>query len=241
MESMLSTEELSTMVQHAIALALAVSPEEVTPDKRLIPELDAESIDFLDITFRLEQMLPISIPRDDLSEQAEDVFGANAAVDALRRLTPLGAYLVRERLTGIDPEQVQPKMLIEEIAPLWTVRTWEGLCQRLLDTIPDPCTECGGARTFVRNDEGEYHAECSGCHRELIGTPGDELNEQWFEEIKTLDIVERLLSESREQAAEAEAEAQAEMDSWDTATPTAGEFEAQLPAAAQVAPGATTE
>ncbi|MFI6170569.1 acyl carrier protein [Nocardia sp. NPDC051052] len=202
---MLSSDELDDIVRSAVALALAVELDDVTPDKLLIPELGAESIDFLDITFRLEQFLPISVPRDDLNEQAEDVFGAGAAVDTLRRLTPLGAYLVRERLLGVDLSKVEPGMRVEDVAALWTVHTWGGLCQRLLDTIPEQCPACGGGRTFLRNEDGEFHAECDKCATELTAIPGDELNQIWFEEIRDLDEVAQLLEQSRAQAAEAEA------------------------------------
>ncbi|KAA8885547.1 hypothetical protein F3087_28345 [Nocardia colli] len=203
--SMLSSDELDDIVRSAVALALAVEPADVTSDKLLIPELGAESIDFLDITFRLEQFLPISVPRDDLNEQAEDVFGAGAAVDTLRRLTPLGAYLVRERLLGVDLSKVEPGMRVEDVAALWTVHTWGGLCRRLLDTIPEQCHACGGGRTFLRNEDGEFHAECDRCATELTAIPGDELNQIWFEEIRELDEVARLVRQSRAQAAEAEA------------------------------------
>ncbi|MGX1776533.1 hypothetical protein ACWIGW_30785 [Nocardia brasiliensis] len=205
MGSMLSPDELSDIVRNAVALALAVELDDVTSGKLLIPELGAESIDFLDITFRLEQFLPISVPRDDLNEQAEDVFGAGAAVDTLRRLTPLGAYLVRERLLGVDLSKVEPGMRVEDVAALWTVETWSGLCRRLLDTIPQQCPACGGARAFRRNDDGEFHAECDSCGTELVAIPGDELNQNWFEEIRELDEVARLLEQSRAQAAAAEA------------------------------------
>ncbi|MFC9433111.1 acyl carrier protein [Nocardia sp. NPDC057030] len=202
---MLSSDELDDIVRSAVALALAVEPSDVTPGKLLIPELGAESIDFLDITFRLEQFLPISVPRDDLNEQAEDVFGAGAAVDTLRRLTPLGAYLVRERLLGVDLSKVEPGMRVEDVAALWTVHTWGGLCRRLLDTIPERCQACGGSRTFLRNEDGEFHAECDTCGTELTAIPGDELNQNWFEEIRELDEVALLVQQSRAQAAEAAA------------------------------------
>lgn len=202
MGSMPSSDELFDIVQQAIALALAVEPDEVKLDKLLIPELGAESIDFLDITFRLEQFLPISIPRDDINEQAEDIFGAGATVDTLRRLTPLGAYLVRERLYGVDLSKIEPGMRVEDVASLWTVGTWEGLCQRLLATIPEQCPACAGPRSFERNDDGEYRAECGNCHTELVAVPGDELNQRWFEEIKDSDEVAALLAQSRKQSAE---------------------------------------
>lgn len=201
MTSFPTEEELFDVVQEGISLALAVEREEVTPDASLIQDLDAESIDFLDITFRLEQFLPIFIPRDDLTEQAEDVFGASAAVDNERRLTPFGAYLVRERLYGVDRDKIETGMKVEQLATLWTVRTWVGLCVRLLETIPEKCEACGGERRFDRDEEKQYKAVCAGCGTELKSAPGDDLNRAWFEELKGDPEVMRLITDARAEAA----------------------------------------
>ena len=59
-------EEVSLKVQTALVDALAVDEEEVTPEATMVGDLGAESIDFLDIVFRLEKAFEIEIPRSEL-------------------------------------------------------------------------------------------------------------------------------------------------------------------------------
>jgi acyl carrier protein len=53
-------------VREALVNALGVDEDEVTPEATLRGDLDAESIDFLDIVFRLEQAFNIKIERGEL-------------------------------------------------------------------------------------------------------------------------------------------------------------------------------
>ena len=57
-------------VAEIIADALGCDEEEVQPDSSLISDLDAESIDFLDIVFRLEREFKVKIPRGKAMEEA---------------------------------------------------------------------------------------------------------------------------------------------------------------------------
>ena len=59
-------QEIIKNVRSIIAQALKVSESEVTPDSSLIRDLGAESIDFLDIVFRLEKTFKIKIPKGEL-------------------------------------------------------------------------------------------------------------------------------------------------------------------------------
>ena len=61
-----SQEEIFAKVQEALVDALGVDEEEVTPTATLRGDLDAESIDFLDIVFRLEKAFDIKIERGEL-------------------------------------------------------------------------------------------------------------------------------------------------------------------------------
>src|SRR4030067_3038470 len=63
---MATKEEVFSKVQTALVDALGVGDVEVTPQARLVGDLGAESIDFLDIVFRLEKAFDIKIPRDEL-------------------------------------------------------------------------------------------------------------------------------------------------------------------------------
>ena len=59
-------QEVFEKIQTALVDALGVEEEEVTPDATLVGDLGAESIDFLDIVFRLEKAFDIEIPRAEL-------------------------------------------------------------------------------------------------------------------------------------------------------------------------------
>ena len=62
----MSEAEVFEKVKEALVEALGLDDDEVTPEARLSADLGAESIDFLDITFRLEKAFDIKIPRGDL-------------------------------------------------------------------------------------------------------------------------------------------------------------------------------
>jgi acyl carrier protein len=59
-------EEIFDKVREALVDALGVDEDEVTPEATLRGDLDAESIDFLDIVFRLEKAFDIKIERGEL-------------------------------------------------------------------------------------------------------------------------------------------------------------------------------
>jgi acyl carrier protein len=61
-----SEAEVFEKVKEALVDALGVDDDEVTPEAKIAADLGAESIDFLDITFRLEKAFDIKIPRGDL-------------------------------------------------------------------------------------------------------------------------------------------------------------------------------
>lgn len=63
--------EIETKAIEAIARALELDPESVTLEARIMADLGAESIDLLDITFRLERAFQIKIPDSELFQQKE--------------------------------------------------------------------------------------------------------------------------------------------------------------------------
>jgi acyl carrier protein len=85
--------ELTERVVSIIAEALDRSPAEVTPHSSLVDDLGAESIDFLDIGFRIESAFDIQIPNDEIWQGAfgkkdpspEDIA---AAVERLKEKMP---------------------------------------------------------------------------------------------------------------------------------------------------------
>ncbi len=62
----MSHDEVFEKVQEVLVDALGVDDDEVTPEATLTGDLGAESIDFLDIVFRLEKAFDIKINQGEL-------------------------------------------------------------------------------------------------------------------------------------------------------------------------------
>ena len=114
-----SQEEIFTKVQAALVDALSVDEDEVTPSARLTSDLGAESIDFLDIIFRLEKSFDIKIPRGEL-------FPENILTDAQfvqdGKVTAAGLAELRKRLPFADLDAFAAKPVVQEFGNLFTVK-----------------------------------------------------------------------------------------------------------------------
>jgi acyl carrier protein len=106
-----------------IAEALVRDVEEVQLDSRLIEDLGAESIDFLDIVFRLEQLFRVEIPRGKIIEDARGDLSEEAfARDGY--LTPEGLARVRGYLDEVPADRFPARLRIAEVPLLFTVETF---------------------------------------------------------------------------------------------------------------------
>jgi acyl carrier protein len=133
-QSDVSREEIEHVrdgVVQMIAEALVRDVAEVTLESRLIDDLDAESIDFLDIVFRLEQRFGIEIPRGKIVEDArgtlsEDEFARDGY------LTPEGLARLRNYMTEVPPERFPTRLRVAEVPRLFTVETFCKVVARAL-------------------------------------------------------------------------------------------------------------
>lgn len=110
-------------VADIIADALARPPEDVRAASRLIADLGAESIDFLDIVFRLEQTFSVRIARGQILEEArgelsEDEFHSDGL------LTTAGLARLREVLDEVPPDTIVPGLRVDDVPLLFTVETF---------------------------------------------------------------------------------------------------------------------
>jgi acyl carrier protein len=88
-------DEVFEKVRSALVDALGVDEEDVTPDATLVGDLGAESIDFLDIVFRLEKAFDIKIPRGELFP--EDIL-TNSKYIREGKVTEEGLAELRKRM-----------------------------------------------------------------------------------------------------------------------------------------------
>lgn len=100
----MSRDEIYKKVQGVLVDALGVDEEEVTPTATLRSDLGAESIDFLDIAFRLEKAFGIKIPRGEMFP--EDLF-TNAQYVQNGRITPEGMAEMKKRMPHMDFSELE--------------------------------------------------------------------------------------------------------------------------------------
>ena len=115
---MASHEEIFQKVQTTLVDALGVDEEQVTPGATLQGDLEAESIDFLDIVFRLERNFGITIPRGEL-------FPENLTSDASMiengKLTAKGVEEIRARMPYADLTEFAKNPEVDRMGDLYTV------------------------------------------------------------------------------------------------------------------------
>ena len=100
----MSRDEIYQKVQGVLVDALGVDEEDVKPTATLRGDLGAESIDFLDIAFRLEKTFNIKIPRGEMFP--EDVF-TNQAFVKNGRITPEGMTELKKRMPHMDFSELE--------------------------------------------------------------------------------------------------------------------------------------
>ena len=111
-------EEILGKVTESLVDALGVEEDEVTPTASLTEDLGAESIDFLDIVFRLEKAFGIKIPRGDLFP--DNLLSSPEYVED-GKLTDEGLTVLREKMPYADLSQFEANPLVSELGQLFTV------------------------------------------------------------------------------------------------------------------------
>lgn len=113
-----TNEEIYEKVRAELVDALGVDEEEVAPEATLVGDLGAESIDFLDIVFRLEKAFGIEIPRAELFP--EDIL-TNAEYVQDGRVTPQGVAELKKRMPFADLSRFESNPMVQEFGNLLTV------------------------------------------------------------------------------------------------------------------------
>jgi acyl carrier protein len=121
----ISKEEIQAVypqVARVIAEALARDPAEVRLSSRLFADLEAESIDLLDMVFRLEREFKIQIPRGRIVEDARGDL-PQAQFETAGVLTEAGLARLREYLSEVPAQSFRPHMNLADVPTLFTVET----------------------------------------------------------------------------------------------------------------------
>jgi len=119
----MNVDSVYPKVREIIADVLVIDEDNVALNSRLISDLGAESIDFLDLVFQLEKEFNIKIPRGQLEKNAR----GDLAEDEFEKggvLTAAGMSALKNYLSEIPPEHFKANMKVNEIPMLFTVETF---------------------------------------------------------------------------------------------------------------------
>lgn len=114
----MSRDEIIEKVKETLVDALGVDDDEVTEAATLVDDLGAESIDFLDIVFRLEKNFSIKIPRGELFPEN---LTADASLVADGQVTEDGIAALRQKMPHADVDAFAGDPRVENIQGMFTV------------------------------------------------------------------------------------------------------------------------
>lgn len=112
-------DEIYVKVSATLVEALNVDEDEISPSSTLQGDLGAESIDFLDIVFRLEREFGIKIPRGELFP--ESIFQGDPDFVQAGRVTARGLDELRTRMPFADLAEFEKNPEVSRLSDLFTV------------------------------------------------------------------------------------------------------------------------
>ena len=115
----MSRDEVYDEVKEVLVDALGLDDDEVTESATLMSDLGAESIDFLDIVFRLEKSFGIKIPREELFP-GESLMN-NPEYVSNGKLTAKGIAELKAKMPHTDISAFQDDPDVNKMADLFTV------------------------------------------------------------------------------------------------------------------------
>jgi acyl carrier protein len=119
--------ELLDLVREAVADALGLDEEEVTPDATIVSDLGAESIDLLDILFRIERKSGVKVQAGDLGDAIQGDIPDEEFGDESEIVTAVGLAHMKTVMPQIDTETLAGKLHAEQVMSLFTVENLAGV------------------------------------------------------------------------------------------------------------------
>lgn len=134
-------DQIFSTVRACVADVLAIDPAKVTPDASLIADLGAESLDFLDLVFRLETEYGVKIPRDGIRLAAQD--GLADGFDKGGVLTDDALERMRILMPEIPAAKLASGLRTHQIPELFTTETFVRLVAWRLADSNEPAGQPG--------------------------------------------------------------------------------------------------
>lgn len=128
----MNDREILELLRECIAQTIGIEADKVTPDASLIDDLGADSLDLLDLVFRLEQAFHIRISRGDIERKAKETLPEeDFERDGL--LTEQAKSALRLELPEVPAERFAALTRPSEIPRLFTARTFLRLVKERME------------------------------------------------------------------------------------------------------------
>ncbi len=184
-QGIISEQKVIEEVTKAISEGLDIAPGRVLLESSLIKDLGAESLDFLDMNYRLEQAFGIKMARHSVLEHMEEMFGEETAIDSNGKLTEKAVRVLGLRFNN-PSGQLEAGMDMDELPSMVTVRSVVDGVLSLIDTLPDSCPNCGKQEWKI---ESESRLQCGSCGEQAAFTNGDDLIDAWLTQVQAKEKI----------------------------------------------------
>jgi acyl carrier protein len=179
-QNLIPEQRVLEEVRKAISEGIDINLDVVRPESSLMKDLGAESLDFLDINYRLEQTFGIKMARRSVLDHMEELFGEETAIDADGKLTGKAAAVLALRYDG-SGYKLDAGMDMDDLPAMVTVSSMADGVMNLLDTLPEKCVNCG-AQNWVLQEETRIR--CGSCEEAATFTSGDDLMQIWLKQVQ---------------------------------------------------------
>jgi len=119
----MNVDAIFPKMQEIVAEVLMIDEEDVKADSRLIADLGAESIDFLDLVFQLEKEFDIKIPRGQLEKEARGSL-TDEQFESDGVITDAGMTQIRTYFSEVPAAHFPSPMKVSEIPTIFTGKSY---------------------------------------------------------------------------------------------------------------------
>lgn len=181
MQNLISEDRVIAEIMKIAAETLRAPEGKVNPDSSFVRDLGAESLDFLDIDYRMEQVFGIKMARHFFLEHVEEMYGEGAAIDEDGGLTKNALTLLRIRYGEENLPDLSNGLDMDKVPPLITIRSMADAVHSILATLPEHCPACNASQW--KTDDGT-HIVCGACGEAAPFTNGDDLIRSWLQRVQ---------------------------------------------------------
>ncbi len=128
---MMTEDEILDRLRPLLVEVLGVAPEKIRPESVLVADLGAESIDLLDLSFRIEETFNVSIESNEIEREASKRL-PGGAYERDGRLTDEALAEIRKSSPDLDQGKLVPGLRKMDLPSLLTVRFFVNLIARKL-------------------------------------------------------------------------------------------------------------